>query len=339
MMNPTLEVVNGQSAKIVSKEKVPWETISLGQLDLASDESNFESILNSTRYVWIVDQLGVTPHVYADGSIALETEAMISSNKTPEGIAQTPVLTKRRITNQENRIRQGESLVIGGIRKSERRAVVRGVPGLKDIPVLGLFFSSKDFEERAKETVFILTPTISSGGVPNKDIIDQLRVAHKPPVPTETLHAAVADPFGFKAGQRQDQRELLETQQAVLEAEKKRAVAQTIIEAAGAKALDAQDQASRAVAELERTKEIARQMNADARRAKAEADEMLRRAEAAKAEAAATKGDVTRIKAEADRLARDAAAAMERAEAKAEAAEEAMAQARAAEEKARSGSP
>jgi hypothetical protein len=253
-------------------------------------------------------------------------------------VAQTPVITKRQITNKENRIRQGESLVIGGIRKSERRAVVRGVPGLKDIPGIGLFFSSKDFEERAKETVFVLTPSISGGGIPNKDMVDRLRRVHEPPVPTETLHDAIADPFGFKAGQRQEQRELLEAEQATLAAEKRRAMAQTAISAADARARSAQAQASRAVAELERTKEIARQMNAEARQAKAEAEEMLRQAEAARAEAAKTKGDATRIKAEAERLARDAAAAMKRARAKAEAAEAAMAQVRVAEKKANSGS-
>ena len=332
MMNPTLEVVNGHAATILAKEYVPFEQISLEHLDPGGDPS----IMN--KYVWIIDQLRVTPHVFADGSVALETDAMISSKQTPEGIAQTPIITKRQITNKENRIRQGESLVIGGIRKSERRAVVRGVPGLKDIPVIGLFFSSKDFEERAKETVFVLTPTVSTGGMPNKDMVELLRAAHEPPVPTETLRNAVADPFGFRSGQRQQQRELLEAEQAVLEAEKKKAMAQTAINAADARARSAQAQASRALTELERTKEIARQMNAEARKAKEEAEEMLRRAKQARAQAAGTTGDATRIKAEADRLAMDAQAAMEKARAKAEAAEAAMAQAKAAEQKAESGS-
>lgn len=335
MLNPTLEVVNGKPARIVSKEKVPWETISLGQLNLSSAETvDPRNVRTTNRYVWIVDQLTVTPHVFADGSIALATDAMISSKQTPEGVAQTPVITKRQISNRENRIRQGESLVIGGIRKSERRAVVRGVPGLKDIPVIGLFFSSKDFEERAKETVFVLTPTISTGGVPNKDMVERLRAAHEPPVPTETLHDAVADPFGFKAGQRQEQRELLEAEQAVLNAEKQRAIAQTAITAADSKARSAQDKASRVLAELERTKKIARQMTADALKAKAEAEQMLKRADAARAQAARNTGDATRIRAEAEKLTLEAQAAMKKAEAKAQAAEAAMARVKAAEKQA-----
>lgn len=328
MMNPTLEIVNGHPATILAKEYVPFEQIELQHIDPDADLR----IMN--KYVWIIDSLRVTPHVFADGSVALETDAMISSKQTPEGIAQNPVLTKRQITNRENRIRQGESLVIGGIRKSERRAVVRGVPGLKDIPVIGLFFSSKDFEERAKETIFVLTPSVSAGGVPNREMVETLRAAHEPPVPSETLREAIADPFGFKAGQRQQQRELLEAEQAVLEADRRRAMAQTAIDAADARARSAQGEASRAVAELERTKEIARQMMAEARQAEDEAQEILKQAEAAKAQAAITKGDATRIRSEADRLARDAQSAIEKAQAKAKAAQAAMDQVKAAEKKA-----
>ena len=48
---------------------------------------------------------------------------------------------------------------------SEERSVVRGSPFLQDLPVIGMFFSSKDFEEKAMEVIFILTPSISSGGI------------------------------------------------------------------------------------------------------------------------------------------------------------------------------
>ncbi|MCH8216646.1 MAG: hypothetical protein IH892_07730, partial [Planctomycetes bacterium] len=111
------------------------------------------------------------------------------------GVKQTPIITERTITNGENRIRQGESLIIGGLRKTERRSVVRGVPFLKDIPMLGVLFSSKDFEERAKEVIFILTPTISNYGVPNEEMVEFIREKHRAPGPeelTEVLRESLA---------------------------------------------------------------------------------------------------------------------------------------------------
>ncbi len=313
MMNPSLEVVNGQPARIMSKEYVPWQTIRTETRDLGQRTYD--------RYVWIVDELIVTPHVFADGSIALETSARISSKSTPEGVKQIPILTERHIQNKENRIRRGESLIIGGIRKPERRAIVRGVPGLKDIPLIGMFFSSKDFEERAQETVFVLTPTISKGGVPNKQMVDSLKAVHKPPLSGDTLHDAVADPFGFQAGQRQPQQELLESERAVLDAEKRQAASYDSVSTAGNEAGTAQTEATEAISQLETARITAQQMQEEAKRATAEAEALLRAAQAAEAEAAKGTGDTSKLRAEALRLARQAEAASKKAQEKWEAAE------------------
>lgn len=182
MMNPTLEVVNGQEAKIESMEQVPLPK------EVVTKE--LEPYL-TTEYEEVIDSLQITPHVYADGYIGLETSIMIGSKSTPEGVKQTPIITRRTITNKENRIRQGESMIIGGLRKTEKRSVIRGVPVLKDIPIIGVLFSSKDFEERAKEIIFIITPTISRGGAGNTAMVDWLRKKHEPPIGPEQIHEQI----------------------------------------------------------------------------------------------------------------------------------------------------
>ena len=191
-MNPTLEVVNGESAEIYTREHVP--------IDEITNVHPLTGLLTvSTRYEDVVDSLKVIPHVFADGYIGLETIAVIGSKATPEGIKQIPIVTERKIMNKENRIRQGESLVIGGITKTEKRSVVRGVPFLKDIPLLGVLFSSKDFEERGKEVLFILTPTISTGGVPNIENVENIRKKHAKVIYDSGLREMLTDPFGIAA--------------------------------------------------------------------------------------------------------------------------------------------
>jgi hypothetical protein len=158
-----------------------------------------DSLINVRRiYVRVTDTLKVTPHVYVDGYIGLKTYVLIGSKITPDGVTQIPIVTKREVTITENRIRQGESLVIGGIRKVEQRSVIRGVPFLKDVPFLGILFSSKDFEERAKEIIFVLTPTISSGGIPNKDVIADIQRKHAP-IKQSDLIENIKDPLGAGA--------------------------------------------------------------------------------------------------------------------------------------------
>lgn len=169
LMNPSVEVVNGKKARIEIKERVPIQELILSG----------EEVVTTIKYQDVVDYLEVTPHIFADGSIGLETHAGISST-IPSGVTQAPIITTRDIQNEANRIRRGESLVIGGIRKSERSSVVRGVPFLKDIPLLGLLFTSKDFEERSKEVLFIITPYISTGGISRKQIERKVSTEHAP---------------------------------------------------------------------------------------------------------------------------------------------------------------
>jgi type II secretory pathway component GspD/PulD (secretin) len=166
LMNPSLEVVNGKTAKVMSSQKVPIARTYL----LNSNSDIYES---KQEYEDVIDSLEITPHVFANG-IGLETSIVIGSKLTPEGIKQVPIVTKKMITNKENRIMPGDSLIIGGMRKTEKRDVLRGIPILKDIPLIGMLFSGRDFEERAVETIFILTPSISSGGISQQKMIDRV---------------------------------------------------------------------------------------------------------------------------------------------------------------------
>lgn len=167
LMRPSVEVVNGKTARIQMKERIPTpEKILSGSM-----------VIDTVKYQDIIDYLEVTPQVYADGTIGLRTSAGIAS-KSPDGVEQVPVLTERQIDNEENRLRKGQSLVIGGIVKTEQMSVIRGIPVLKDIPGVGVLFSGKDFEDRAKEILFILTPSISSNGNDHTATIDMVREKH-----------------------------------------------------------------------------------------------------------------------------------------------------------------
>jgi type II secretory pathway component GspD/PulD (secretin) len=254
LMNPTLEVVNGQKAKIQSSEKVPLEKIFL------RDRDGF--VETKTEYVDVIDALEIVPHVFADGYIGLETTALIGSKNIPEGVKQIRIVSKREIYNKENRIRQGESLVIGGIRKSEEHSVVRGVPFLKDIPGLNILFSSKDYEERAIETIFILTPTISTGGIPNKEMVQSLRRKHQRPTLQDDL-------FGLEERKRRHERQLqdLEQEQRLAQAEK--AKARDTVRHADEEIQRANARAERAIAETQRAKTEAKQAKAETEKIKA----------------------------------------------------------------------
>ncbi len=282
LMNPTLEVVNGQSAKIQSRQHVP-----LQQVTVQSGGFGGTPVLRTqTEYYDIVDQLEITPHVYADGYIGLETQAQIAAYLTPEGIKQVPIVTERTITNKDNRIRIGESLIIGGIRKSEKRDVIRGVPVLKDIPGLNLLFSGRDFEERATEVIFILTPTISTGGKPNKDVVEMMKERHSSPM-TQALHEAVMDPLGIKAREQDRERQIDAAHDAQMQSEAEK-------NAARLEAMETGQQVQDLSAELQEAKEQVEE-------ASTKAEKAASAAEAAKAEAAKAAAEAQQAKTEAEK--------------------------------------
>ena len=187
LMNPSIETINGQRAKVTSREEARHEKI------VSTKDVDPYSL---TEYVWVEDSLEVTPYVFADGSIGLETSIKLGSSSKPEGVAQASVITERSVDIKDNRIAPGDSLVIGGIRKSTKRSVIRGVPFFKDLPLIGIFFSSKDFEEHATEVIFILTRTISSGGIEYAKMAEDIQKKHSTPKYEKGLEQMVTDPFG-----------------------------------------------------------------------------------------------------------------------------------------------
>jgi len=138
LMNPTLEVVDGKTAKIRSSYKGPT----------GKD---------------IIDSFEITPRILDDGCISLETELIIEGEALRQGEEEIAVETGLRISNKENRIKDSGSLIIGGVTKTEKRAVVRGVPVLKDIPLIDRLFSRRDFEVRTKQILAVVTASISEG--------------------------------------------------------------------------------------------------------------------------------------------------------------------------------
>jgi DNA repair exonuclease SbcCD ATPase subunit len=299
-MNPSLEVVNGKTAKVSSSQKVPLQRTYLTTGAVAQwAESKME-------YEDVVDSLQITPHVFAQNYIGLETTIVLGSKLTPEGVKQLPIITKKEINNKENRIRQGESLVIGGMRKSERRDVRRGVPFLKDLPIIGILFSGSDFEERVVETVFILTPSISTGGKPNGEMVEELQRKHEQAKQTGELSETLTDPFGVEASKKEQERKADQAEQVRLQADAEKAEARHAVREAGVRTERAETQAQRATAEVSNVRTDSQKLIAQAKtteeKAVADAKQAQGELEKAKAELAKAKTDTQTAQAEIEKL-------------------------------------
>ncbi|HWP57126.1 MAG TPA: type IV pilus secretin PilQ [Candidatus Acidoferrales bacterium] len=123
--------------------------------------------------------LTVVPQVSADGFILMNISVKSSSiadSPTVSG-GGTPVipfdeLSREAIANVL--VRDGETIVIGGIMKDTKSTSESGIPYLKDIPILGWLFKNIRWQKDFEELMVFITPRIISAGSENLPSAEQL---------------------------------------------------------------------------------------------------------------------------------------------------------------------
>lgn len=142
---PKITTMNNNTAIIESGREVPYQTTST-----EGTKTEFKKATLS---------LEVTPHVTPDRNIRMKIEVKKDevdfANATAAG---PPIIKKSAIT--EVLVANGETTVIGGLFKNSD-VVSRGrVPGLGDIPLLGILFRNKATTKESEELLIFITPKI-----------------------------------------------------------------------------------------------------------------------------------------------------------------------------------
>ncbi|MGH7828796.1 MAG: hypothetical protein ACREP8_01340, partial [Candidatus Binatia bacterium] len=71
-------------------------------------------------------------------------------------------------------VRDGETIVIGGIMKDTNQESESGIPYLKDIPLFGWLFKNIRWQKDFEELVVFITPRIIAAGSENLPTAEQL---------------------------------------------------------------------------------------------------------------------------------------------------------------------
>jgi type IV pilus assembly protein PilQ len=109
--------------------------------------------------------LKVTPQINPDNSLILKINVHKDSvGQTLGGAGGTPSIDTREL-NTEINMRDGETVVLGGILETENRTIERKVPFLGDIPLLGHLFKTTGRINNKDELLIFVTPKIKREGV------------------------------------------------------------------------------------------------------------------------------------------------------------------------------
>jgi len=138
--------------------------------------------------------LTVTPQVSSDGYVLLNINVKSSSladspTSTANGVIPFDELNREAVANVV--VRDGETIVIGGILKDTSQDSESGVPYLKDIPVLGWLFKSHRVQKDFEELMVFITPRVTNAGSENLPSAERLW--------RDQLSKTVADQPGFSA--------------------------------------------------------------------------------------------------------------------------------------------
>jgi len=138
--------------------------------------------------------LSVTPQVSSDGfvlmNIRVRSSSIANSATVSGGTAGViPFDELNREAEVNVLVRDGETIVIGGILKDTAQDSTGGVPYLKDIPVLGWLFKNWSVQKDLEELIVFITPRIASAGsenLPSAEQLwrEQLKKTEYAPVPT-----------------------------------------------------------------------------------------------------------------------------------------------------------
>jgi len=186
LANPRIMVVDNEQATfdIVTEQPYVEKTITSG------------TVTESVKFKPVGVKLVVTPHVARDGMLRmiLEPEFSVLVTRVQVSSSDVPVVDTRKVKTVAL-VRDGQAVVLGGLRKKETSQQINKVPMLGDIPILGQLFRFEGEATVNTELVVFITPRIITEPVLTETEMEALNVTKfggPKPVPTRAEKAEAA---------------------------------------------------------------------------------------------------------------------------------------------------
>lgn len=156
LANPKVLVLNNHTATIDSVEEIPYKELS---------ETAAGGSIGTVSFKEAGIKLQVTPQITNDGYIIMHVRPEQSAQTGTFTIenSETPIIETRR-TDTTLRVKDGQTIIIGGLRKSGPSVVESKIPILGDIPLIGMLFRKIDTDQIESELGVFITPHIYTDG-------------------------------------------------------------------------------------------------------------------------------------------------------------------------------
>ena len=161
--NPKILTLNNQQALITIGDNINYRIPETAPANTGGSITT-TSFNNESIFVGIL--LNIMPQISDNGEIMLRINPSISSFKYAEdNIKQSqpreiaPDTTEKKLSTVV-RVKNGDTIILGGLIGKSKNIAKNGVPGLKELPILGNLFKSESLTNSVSELIFIITPRI-----------------------------------------------------------------------------------------------------------------------------------------------------------------------------------
>lgn len=163
LSTPSVLTLDNEKASIMVGQQIP---ITTGEALGSANTNPFRTVQREDVGV----QLEVTPQISQDGAIRLNIRQEVSSIFGPINTTSTDLITNKREINTVVQVDAGQIIVLGGLIQEDVQKTDNGIPGLRDIPVVGGLFGSKSESRKRTNLMVFLRPTIVNTAEQARDV-------------------------------------------------------------------------------------------------------------------------------------------------------------------------
>ena len=175
LANPKIMITNGQESVIdltqdyVEKVTSEYLTSTTAGVGVATGAAQRNYTIGSDLGIKVTLTPFISPEGYVTMNIVPEYSTVASEVRTQSEVTgQTDLaatlLSRRNLDLKNVRIKDGETLIIGGLIQENEQKVVSKIPFFGDIPGIGVLFRSTSTTKTKSELVIMITPKILNDG-------------------------------------------------------------------------------------------------------------------------------------------------------------------------------
>jgi general secretion pathway protein D len=185
LSTPSIVVVDNQSATLMVGDQIPVTTQTAVSVVAAG-----APVVNNIEYRNTGVILHVSPRINANGNVLLDIQQEISNVENNANATTLTPTVSQRLVKSSIAVASGQTVLLAGLISETKNDTSSGIPGLDQIPGLGILGAQNSKSVVRDELIVFIRPQIIRNGVDAQRIAEELRAkmrGNMQPPPGKTL--------------------------------------------------------------------------------------------------------------------------------------------------------